>query len=146
MDTSPIVYYLLLIPTILTAITCHEFAHAWVALKFGDRTAADRGRVSLNPLAHLDPLGTLALLVVGFGWGKPVPVNPNAFRSRWAELWVSAAGPGTNLLLAFLGGLAGRPGSSSAFAGDKMLPNPAVDLAPFGRWTLRDKAAQRRSP
>jgi len=105
MDTSPIVYYLLLIPTILTAITCHEFAHAWVALKFGDRTAADRGRVSLNPLAHLDPLGTLALLVVGFGWGKPVPVNPNAFRSRWADLWVSAAGPGTNLLLAFLGGL-----------------------------------------
>ena len=117
MDTSPIVYYLLLIPTILTAITCHEFAHAWVALKFGDRTAADRGRVSLNPLAHLDPLGTLALLVVGFGWGKPVPVNPNAFRSRWAELWVSAAGPGTNLLLAFLGGLPGR----LAFLGEALV-------------------------
>ncbi len=105
MGTGSLVYYLVLVPTILTAITCHEFAHAWVALKFGDHTAADRGRVSLNPLAHLDPIGTLALFVVGFGWGKPVPVNPNAFRSRWAELWVSAAGPGTNLLLAFLGGL-----------------------------------------
>lgn len=105
MGTGSLVYYLVLVPTILVAITCHEFAHAWVALKYGDRTAADQGRVSLNPLVHLDPLGTLALFVVGFGWGKPVPVNPNAFRSRWADLWVSAAGPGTNLLLAFLGGL-----------------------------------------
>ncbi len=105
MDAHAIVYYLVLVPTILTAITCHECAHAWVALKFGDHTAADQGRVSLNPLVHLDPVGTLALFVVGFGWGKPVPVNPNAFRSRWADVLVSAAGPGTNLLLAFLGSI-----------------------------------------
>lgn len=105
MGTGAVVYYLVLVPTILAAITCHEFAHAWTALKYGDRTAADQGRVSLNPLVHLDPIGTLALFVVGFGWGKPVPVNPNAFRSRWADLVVSAAGPTTNMLLAFLGGL-----------------------------------------
>jgi Zn-dependent protease len=104
MQTQAIVYYLVLVPTILAAITCHEFAHAWTALKFGDRTAADQGRVTLNPLAHIDPLGTIALFLVGFGWGKPVPVNSSAFRSRWADLVVSAAGPGTNLLLAALAG------------------------------------------
>ena len=102
---QPIVYYLVLVPTILVAVTCHEFAHAWTALKFGDRTAADQGRVSLNPLVHLDPIGTLALFFIGFGWGRPVPVNPRYFTHPRAELVVSAAGPLTNVLLAFVGGL-----------------------------------------
>ena len=104
-ERSLFVYYLALVPTLLVAVTCHEYAHARVALFFGDRTAYDRGRVSLNPLVHLDLFGTLALLLFGFGWGKPVPVNLAALRYPRADLWVSAAGPATNLCLAFLGGL-----------------------------------------
>lgn len=91
---------------IFLALTVHEFFHAWTALKFGDPTARDLGRVTLNPLAHLDPLGTLMLFVAGFGWAKPVPVNPLNFRNpRVADFWVSAAGPLSNFGLAILFGL-----------------------------------------
>ena len=68
---------LLLIPPILLAITFHEYAHGWMALKFGDPTAKMLGRLSLNPLVHLDPIGTLMLFIVHFGWAKPVPVAPH---------------------------------------------------------------------
>ena len=102
MNPEQILYYLLLIPGLLVAVTCHEFAHARVALAFGDDTALREGRVTLNPLAHLDPLGTFGMLFAGFGWGKPVPVNIHALRYPRADLFVSAAGPGTNFLLAFL--------------------------------------------
>jgi len=92
----------------LTAITVHEYAHARMALAAGDETAKRQGRVSLNPLDHLDPLGTIMFVFallgrMGIAWGKPVPVNPNNFRSpRWDSLKVSIAGVITNLIAAVL--------------------------------------------
>ena len=92
---------------VLLAISIHESAHAWMAWKLGDSTAAMQGRISLNPLVHLDPLGALMFLFVGFGWAKPVPVNPFVFRRRKLDnALVSFAGPASNFLLgclAFLG-------------------------------------------
>ncbi len=95
-------YYLLLAPALLLAITCHECAHAAVARLCGDATAQEHGRLTLNPLAHLDPLGTLLIFLVGFGWGKPVPVNPARLRHPRADALVSLAGPLTNFALAYL--------------------------------------------
>ncbi len=87
--------------SLLIAITFHEFAHAYAANRQGDMTATRQGRLTLNPLAHLDPAGTILLLVAGFGWGKPVPVNPARLRSgRRGMALVSAAGPFANLVLA----------------------------------------------
>jgi Zn-dependent protease len=90
--------------TLVVALTFHEFAHAWVAKRFGDDTAERAGRLTLNPLAHLDPIGSLMLIFVGFGWAKPVPVNPNIIRrsGKAALMLVSIAGPLTNLCLAIL--------------------------------------------
>lgn len=89
--------------TLLIAFTIHEFAHAWTANELGDRTAAYQGRLTLNPLAHLDPFGALALYLVGFGWAKPVPVNPYNLRNgKMGSVMVSAAGPLSNLLMALL--------------------------------------------
>ncbi|MBE9524717.1 MAG: site-2 protease family protein [Chloroflexi bacterium] len=89
---------------LLTAFSFHEFAHAWTANYFGDDTPRHHGRLTLNPLAHLDPMGSLLLIVAGFGWAKPVPVNPYALKQRApsALMWVSLAGPASNLLLAIL--------------------------------------------
>lgn len=88
---------------LLVGITVHEFAHAWTAQLLGDPTAKYQGRVSLNPLAHLDPLGTILLFVAGFGWGKPVPVNPQYFeRPALDELLVALAGPASNFLTALV--------------------------------------------
>ncbi|UZW67012.1 site-2 protease family protein [Priestia flexa] len=90
--------------TLIIAFTLHEFAHAFVAYKFGDETAKKQGRLTLSPLSHLDPLGTILLLVVGFGWAKPVPVNRFFFKNpRLAGVLVSIAGTLSNLFLAFLG-------------------------------------------
>lgn len=90
--------------TMLVAFTVHEFAHAWTAYKFGDTTAYEQGRVTLNPMAHLDLFGILFLLVAGFGWAKPVPVRRSRFkRPRLMSIAVTAAGPISNLLLAFVG-------------------------------------------
>jgi Zn-dependent protease len=95
-------FLLLFVPVLLLALTLHEFAHAWTAARFGDPTPQRAGRLSLNPLKHLDPLGTLFLLVAHFGWAKPVPVNPRYFTHPRAELWVSLAGIIANLLQAVL--------------------------------------------
>ena len=82
---------------LLSALTVHEFGHALVALRLGDETARRLGRLSLNPIRHLDPTGTLMILIVGFGWGKPVPVNPALLqRGRQGMAYVSLAGPGFN--------------------------------------------------
>ncbi len=93
-------------PGVLIAITFHEFAHGYVAYKLGDNTAKNEGRLSLNPLAHLDPIGTLMLLFAGFGWGKPVQVNPANYTRKISmekgEAIVSAAGPIMNIILAFV--------------------------------------------
>lgn len=88
---------------ILIALSVHEYAHALVAYWLGDPTAKHEGRLTLNPLAHLDPLGTVMFLLVRFGWGKPVPVDPRYFRNhRWGMAAVALAGPVSNLMLAFL--------------------------------------------
>lgn len=89
---------------LLFALPVHEFAHAFVAYRLGDDTAARQGRLSLNPLRHLDPMGSLMILFAGFGWAKPVPVSPWRLRngSRTGYALVSAAGPLSNLLMAGL--------------------------------------------
>lgn len=86
------------------AFTVHEFAHAYVAYKFGDPTAKKQGRLTLSPLAHLDPIGTILIFIAGFGWARPVPVNRSYFKKpRLAGVLVSVAGPISNLLIAFIG-------------------------------------------
>lgn len=95
--------FLSMIIALLVAITVHECAHAYVAHKLGDPTAKYAGRLSLNPLRHLDFFGTLFLFIAGIGWGKPVPVNPQNFRfPRRDEALVSLAGPASNFLVAVL--------------------------------------------
>ncbi len=100
---------LLGLPGVLIAITFHEFAHGIVAYWLGDNTAKIEGRLSLNPFAHLDPIGTLMLVFVGIGWGKPVHVNPSNYTRKISmekgEAIVSAAGPVTNIILAFVFGI-----------------------------------------
>ena len=96
---------------VLFAISIHESAHAWMANKFGDPTAKNQGRITLNPIAHIDLIGTIIfpvlLAIVGapvFGWAKPVMVNPYNLRDpRRANIFISAAGPGSNIISAFLG-------------------------------------------
>ena len=91
---------IMLVPALL-AVTLHEVAHGFSAEKLGDPTARLLGRLTLNPLKHLDPIGTIALLVFGFGWARPVPVNTNNLRRPQKDMiWVSLAGPLANLMLA----------------------------------------------
>ena len=95
--------FILLSASLIISISIHEFAHAFIASKLGDPTAKLLGRVTLNPLAHLDPLGTFLLLVAGFGWGKPVPFNPIYLKNPKRDTAIiSFAGPASNFLLAIL--------------------------------------------
>lgn len=90
---------------LFTAFPVHEFAHAWAANKLGDRTAEYQGRLTLNPVAHLDLFGSLSMLLLGFGWAKPVPVNPNNFRNvsyKKGMAITSLAGPLSNILMAYI--------------------------------------------
>ena len=106
--TNPLALFMLLVsvPGVLIAITFHEFAHGYVAYKLGDNTAKLEGRLSLNPLDHLDPIGTLMLLLAGFGWGKPVNVNPSNYTRKISmekgEALVSLAGPLMNIILSII--------------------------------------------
>jgi len=96
---------IMLVPA-LFAIILHEVAHGYVAEKFGDPTARLLGRLTLNPIKHLDPIGTIAIFIFGFGWARPVPVNPGNFRHpRRDMIWVAIAGPTTNLILAIFSAL-----------------------------------------
>lgn len=105
-DTSKLLNLLFTIPGVLIAITFHEFAHAWAADKLGDDTPRNEGRLSLNPLAHLDPVGSIMLLFAGFGWGKPVMVNPRNYNRDMsmdkADALVSIAGPAMNFIIAII--------------------------------------------
>lgn len=97
------------LPIVLLALTVHEFCHAWFAYRMGDPTAYRMGRCTLNPIKHLDPLGTICLLFAPIGWAKPVPVNPLNFHDlRKGELVTTAAGPLSNLALAVVFALALR--------------------------------------
>jgi len=113
--------------TLLIAFTIHELAHAWTADQFGDDTPRMAGRLTLNPLAHLDVMGTLMLIVAGFGWAKPVPINPYALqrRSPAAVMWVSLAGPLSNFLLAILAAIPWRLGVGGFAAGSLGASTPA---------------------
>ncbi len=104
--TDGLLSLLLTIPGVLIALTFHEFAHAYAADKLGDDTARIQGRLNLNPLSHIDPVGFVFLIVAGFGWGKPVQIDPRNFNGKYsiskAEAIVSAAGPIMNFILAFV--------------------------------------------
>ena len=102
----PIEVLVILLPILIFSLCFHEFSHGYIAYKLGDHTAARNGRLTLNPLAHLDPIGSLMILFVGFGWAKPVPVNPVNFSNPRVDMMkVAFAGPASNLILAFTGGL-----------------------------------------
>lgn len=96
--------YIIMIPVLLITMTIHELAHGYIAYRLGDMTAKEQGRLTLNPLKHLDPVGTLMMIIARIGWAKPVPVNPYYFRDRKKGMMlVSIAGPLSNVLLAFVG-------------------------------------------
>ena len=100
---------LLSLPGILFGFTIHEFAHAWTAWRLGDDTAARQGRLTLNPLVHLDPMGTILILLAGFGWARPVPINPANFKDpRKGDLLTTFAGPFSNFLTAIVLGIVYR--------------------------------------
>jgi Zn-dependent protease len=98
--------------TLIVALTIHEFAHAFMADQLGDMTPRAAGRVTLNPLKHLDVFGSLLVLLTGYGWAKPTPINPAVLRqrSKWAIVWVSVVGPLSNLFLALLAAIPIRLG------------------------------------
>jgi Zn-dependent protease len=99
-------YFIAWVAAILIALTVHEFSHAFAAHYLGDQTAKRMGRLSLNPLAHIDPIGFLALVLVGFGWGKPVPFNPYNLRyPKWGSALVAAAGPVSNIAMVIVAGM-----------------------------------------
>lgn len=118
---------------LLVALTVHEFSHAFVADRLGDDTPRRMGRLTLNPLAHLDPIGSLMLIFVGFGWAKPVQVNPYTLKRQTPAgmMWVSLAGPVSNFLLAALGAIPLRFHLVAFTAGQGILPSPAEFLYAF---------------
>ena len=93
-----LIFFIVLTIPLLISITIHEWAHGFVAYKFGDPTPKEQGRLSLNPFRHLDPIGTLMLFVVGIGWAKPVEINPNNIRDRHKLMLVAFAGPLSNFV------------------------------------------------
>ncbi|MDV6374353.1 site-2 protease family protein [Deinococcus arenicola] len=100
LTSNPTAFIIIALALVLS-LAVHEFAHAYTADRLGDPTPRRYGRVTLNPIAHLDPVGTLLLLVAGFGFAKPVPINPSNL-GRWGTMWVAAAGPISNIIIAFL--------------------------------------------
>ena len=102
-DYNNLAQILLSIPAVLIALTVHEYFHGYVAYRLGDPTARSLGRLTLNPLAHLDPLGTILMVVCGFGWAKPVPVNPRYFKNPRNGMAITAsAGPLSNFAMAIV--------------------------------------------
>jgi Zn-dependent protease len=131
MDIGAIIQKIaILTPPILFAVTVHEMAHGWMALRFGDPTAKALGRLTLNPVRHLDPVGTLVFFVTQtIGWARPVPVNPVYFKEpRRDMLWVALAGPGANLMLAAVSALLLR---QAAGVIDPLLESAGLVVAPL---------------
>jgi len=115
----------MLVPALM-AITCHEVSHGFVADRFGDNTARYMGRLTLNPLKHLDIIGTLMVFIIGIGWAKPVPVNFNNLRHPKRDMiWVAAAGPVTNFILAAFSALALR---GLAAVGEKIPDSSMIQM------------------
>ncbi len=104
--TDLFIEYLLLIPAALIALSVHEFCHGYAAYRLGDPTARNFGRLTLNPLKHIDPIGAVCMVLFRFGWAKPVPINPRNFKDPRKGMAISAAaGPLSNLIMAFIGAL-----------------------------------------
>lgn len=99
---SFLIFFSILIIPLLISITIHEWAHGFVAYKFGDDTPKEQGRLSLNPFRHLDPIGTLMLFIIGIGWAKPVEINPYNIKGRYKLMLVAFAGPFSNFVMAVL--------------------------------------------
>lgn len=124
MDFFSLLY---LVVGLVAVITIHEFSHAWVANALGDPTARLQGRVSLNPLKHLDPLGTLLIFLIQIGWGKPVPVNPSYFKKpKRDEALTALVGPLSNLLIAILFSIPLK--YASGFLGDLAIGGEPIGL------------------
>jgi len=121
LNAETIYWIILAVPTILIASTVHEYAHGWVAYKLGDPTAKAAGRLTLNPLKHIDPIGALCMILFRFGWSKPVPINEYNFEKRELGTALTAiAGPVSNMFLALLAGLINlifRPGLDTILGG-----------------------------
>jgi len=125
----------ILAPPFLLAITVHEVAHGYVAWRFGDPTARDQGRLTMNPLKHLDPLGVLAFVVMKIGWAKPVPVNGAYFKNPLRDMmWVSLAGPGSNFLLAIISGIAIKILLLAAPIVPNVILYPLANMAAASTW------------
>ena len=131
--------FVYLVISMVVALTIHELAHGWSAFQLGDDTAKRAGRLTLNPLKHLDPLGTLMILFAGFGWAKPVPFDPYAVTRRTPAgvMLVAAAGPISNLLMAIVASIPFQTGLfDSVFASEGVLFFAASLLATFIRINL----------
>lgn len=103
MFNEEIYYYILMIPVLLISLTFHEFSHGYIAYRLGDITAKNAGRLTLNPLKHLDPVGTLMMFFAGIGWARPVPVDPFYFKDKKKGMMLtSIAGPLSNIVIAFI--------------------------------------------
>ncbi len=102
LQSGQILTFVMVLVTIVISLSFHEFGHAYAAKRYGDDTAERMGRLTLNPLAHIDPLGLLMVVMIGFGFAKPVPTNPRNYNSIWGQAGVAAAGPFANLLIAFV--------------------------------------------
>ncbi|MBU0730175.1 MAG: site-2 protease family protein [Proteobacteria bacterium] len=125
----------ILAPPFLLALTVHEVAHGRVAYRLGDPTAYNQGRLTLNPLKHLDPIGTICFFIMKIGWAKPVPVNPIYFKNpRKDMLWVSLAGPGANFMLAIASAILAKVLSLAA----PLIPNfflwPLLNMVAASIW------------
>ena len=108
-STDTLIQFLFVVPCVLIALTFHEFAHGYMAYKLGDPTAKNFGRLTLNPLKHLDPIGTICMIFFHFGWAKPVPINSRYFKKPRLDMALTAAaGPIMNFILAFFGVLVCR--------------------------------------
>ena len=132
LSSNPLIFFLVAI-SMVVAIAIHEFAHAWAADKLGDPTPSLQGRLTLNPLAHLDPIGTLLILVAGFGWGKPVLFDPyNLENPKRDTMLIALAGPVSNLLLAALLGvimrLAFATGPTAALFSSVLVPTIQLNV------------------
>jgi len=100
--TQPLIFLVWAV-AFLASLTLHEFSHAWAATLLGDQTAKRMGRLTLNPMSHVDPIGLLCVFLIGFGWGKPVPFNPyNLKWPKWGPVFVAFAGPISNLVMSIL--------------------------------------------
>lgn len=102
LQTGDVMAFAMLLLALILSLSLHEFGHAWAAKLYGDDTAQRLGRLTINPIAHIDPMGLLMVIMVGVGYAKPVPFNPSNFNSIWGRAGVAIAGPIANLLIAFV--------------------------------------------